>query len=65
MPGGGSDAMQIIAKSPLTFLSTPLPTIRYSYTQAAGDGHKGIVGHVQATRVYQKSTHTDPGPEFS
>jgi N-acetyl-anhydromuramyl-L-alanine amidase AmpD len=27
-------------------------------------GQKGIIGHVQATRVYKKSTHTDPGEGF-
>ena len=27
-------------------------------------GHRGIIGHDQATRVYRKSTHTDPGPNF-
>jgi N-acetyl-anhydromuramyl-L-alanine amidase AmpD len=27
-------------------------------------GRKGIIGHVQATRVYKKSTHTDPGEGF-
>jgi N-acetyl-anhydromuramyl-L-alanine amidase AmpD len=27
-------------------------------------GQKGVVGHVQASRVYKKSTHTDPGEGF-
>jgi N-acetyl-anhydromuramyl-L-alanine amidase AmpD len=27
-------------------------------------GHRGIIGHAQASRVYKKSTHTDPGPNF-
>lgn len=27
-------------------------------------GLKGIVGHDQVTRVYRKSTHTDPGQSF-
>ncbi len=27
-------------------------------------GQKGLIGHVQATRVYKKSTHTDPGEGF-
>jgi N-acetyl-anhydromuramyl-L-alanine amidase AmpD len=27
-------------------------------------GEKGLIGHVQATRVYRKSTHTDPGDGF-
>lgn len=27
-------------------------------------GHRGIVGHVQVSNVYKKSTHTDPGPNF-
>jgi hypothetical protein len=27
-------------------------------------GQKGIVGHDQVSRVYKRSTHTDPGPTF-
>lgn len=27
-------------------------------------GHLGIVGHDQISRVYKKSDHTDPGPNF-
>jgi len=27
-------------------------------------GRKGIIGHYQASEVYKKSTHTDPGPGF-
>jgi N-acetyl-anhydromuramyl-L-alanine amidase AmpD len=27
-------------------------------------GQTGIIGHVQASRVYKKSTHTDPGEGF-
>jgi hypothetical protein len=27
-------------------------------------GQKGIVGHDQVSRVYRRSTHTDPGPTF-
>lgn len=27
-------------------------------------GEKGIIGHVQASTVYKKSTHTDPGSGF-
>lgn len=27
-------------------------------------GEKGIIGHDQASRVYKKSDHTDPGPRF-
>lgn len=28
------------------------------------DGKKGIIGHVQASRVYKLSDHQDPGPNF-
>jgi N-acetyl-anhydromuramyl-L-alanine amidase AmpD len=28
------------------------------------NGKKGIIGHYQATEVYKKSTHTDPGKDF-
>jgi N-acetyl-anhydromuramyl-L-alanine amidase AmpD len=27
-------------------------------------GLRGIVGHDQVSRVYHKSDHTDPGPNF-
>jgi N-acetyl-anhydromuramyl-L-alanine amidase AmpD len=27
-------------------------------------GNRGIIGHSQASRVYKKSTHMDPGPNF-
>jgi N-acetyl-anhydromuramyl-L-alanine amidase AmpD len=27
-------------------------------------GQKGIVGHVQVSQVFKKSTHTDPGKDF-
>jgi N-acetyl-anhydromuramyl-L-alanine amidase AmpD len=27
-------------------------------------GKKGVIGHYQASEVYHKSTHTDPGPSF-
>ena len=29
-----------------------------------GSGQKGIVGHDQVSRVYQRSDHSDPGPQF-
>jgi N-acetyl-anhydromuramyl-L-alanine amidase AmpD len=38
--------------------------IKHLTDQELGAGGKGIVGHVQATRVYKKSTHTDPGEGF-
>jgi len=28
------------------------------------NGDRGIVGHDQVSRVYKRSTHTDPGPNF-
>ncbi len=28
------------------------------------NGHEGIIGHVQATEVFKKSDHTDPGKGF-
>ena len=27
-------------------------------------GERGIIGHVQASKVYKKSSHTDPGTGF-
>lgn len=38
--------------------------IKHLTDQELKDGQKGIVGHVQASKVYKKSTHTDPGEGF-
>lgn len=35
-----------------------------SNEQLADKALIGIVGHVQVSEVFKKSTHTDPGPEF-
>lgn len=44
-------------------LKYALPVIHLSDAQLRA-GNLGIVGHDQVTRVYGKSTHTDPGPNF-
>lgn len=40
-----------------------LPPVHLSDEQL-GAGASGIIGHVQASRVYKKSDHPDPGPNF-
>lgn len=40
-----------------------LPPIHLTDQQLA-DGWKGMVGHDQVSRVFHKSDHTDPGPQF-
>ncbi|MDE9365483.1 N-acetylmuramoyl-L-alanine amidase [Luteipulveratus sp. YIM 133132] len=40
-----------------------IPLVHLSDAQLAA-GARGIIGHDQATRVYRKSTHTDPGTHF-
>jgi N-acetyl-anhydromuramyl-L-alanine amidase AmpD len=38
--------------------------VKHLTDQQLEAGEKGLIGHVQATRVYKKSTHTDPGDGF-
>lgn len=40
-----------------------LPVKKLSNTELRA-GHKGVIGHVQASQVYKKSSHTDPGENF-
>jgi N-acetyl-anhydromuramyl-L-alanine amidase AmpD len=40
-----------------------LPPVHLTNTQLER-GEKGIIGHYQATQVYRKSDHTDPGVNF-
>ena len=40
-----------------------LPVVHLSDAQLLA-GEKGIIGHDQASRVYKKSDHTDPGVNF-
>lgn len=44
-------------------LKYDLPPVHLSDAELKA-GQKGIIGHVQATRVYKLSTHEDPGPNF-
>lgn len=44
-------------------LKYDLPAIKLTDSQLQ-QGNRGIVGHDQVSRVYKKSTHTDPGPHF-
>jgi N-acetyl-anhydromuramyl-L-alanine amidase AmpD len=44
-------------------LKYDLPAVHLSDAELKA-GKKGIVGHDQVSRVYQKSDHTDPGPNF-
>ena len=38
--------------------------IRHLTDSELRSGAKGFIGHVQASRVYRKSDHGDPGPDF-
>lgn len=44
-------------------LKFSIPVVRLTDVQLSA-GLKGVVGHDQVTRVYKKSTHTDPGQHF-
>jgi N-acetyl-anhydromuramyl-L-alanine amidase AmpD len=44
-------------------LKYDLPIVHLSDAQLAA-GAKGIIGHYQASAVYKKSDHGDPGPNF-
>lgn len=44
-------------------LKYDLPPIHLTDEQLRA-GQRGIVGHYQVSKVYKKSTHTDPGPQF-
>lgn len=44
-------------------LKYAIPVVHLTNDQLRG-GQRGIVGHVQVSEVYRRSTHTDPGPAF-
>lgn len=44
-------------------LKYDIPRLHLTNTQLR-KGEKGIIGHYQASEVYKKSDHTDPGPNF-
>lgn len=44
-------------------LKYDVPVCHLTNPQLA-NGEKGIIGHVQASQVYKKSDHTDPGSNF-
>lgn len=44
-------------------LKYDIPAVRLTDQQLRA-GNRGIVGHDQVSRVYQRSDHTDPGPNF-
>lgn len=43
--------------------SYDIPVVKLSPEEVA-DGKRGFCGHVDVTRAYHKSDHTDPGPNF-
>lgn len=45
-------------------LKYEIPPARLTDTGLASPLARGIVGHDQVTRVFKRSTHTDPGPSF-
>lgn len=44
-------------------LKYDIPAVHLTNDQLRA-GQRGIIGHYQASEVYQKSDHTDPGPNF-
>lgn len=40
-----------------------IPPLKLTDEQLEADGH-GIVGHDQVSRIFKRSDHTDPGPNF-
>ena len=44
-------------------LKYTIPPVRLTDDQLS-NGDAGLVGHVQVSTVYQRSDHTDPGPNF-
>lgn len=44
-------------------LKFDLPPIKLD-DESLRNGGKGVIGHDQVSRVYKKSTHMDPGPNF-
>ncbi|HMC54999.1 MAG TPA: N-acetylmuramoyl-L-alanine amidase, partial [Gemmatimonadaceae bacterium] len=44
-------------------LKYDLPVVHLS-NEDLGNGGMGIIGHAQASQVYKRSTHTDPGVNF-
>jgi N-acetyl-anhydromuramyl-L-alanine amidase AmpD len=45
-------------------LKYDIPIVRLTNAELADKSKKGIVGHVQVSEVFKKSTHTDPGKGF-
>lgn len=45
-------------------LKYDIPMIHLTNEQLADGKSRGIIGHYQASEVYKKSDHTDPGPNF-
>lgn len=45
-------------------LKYDIPMIHLTDAQLADGVSRGIIGHDQASRVFKKSDHTDPGPNF-
>jgi N-acetyl-anhydromuramyl-L-alanine amidase AmpD len=45
-------------------LKYDIPVRRLDDAQLAGKSSKGIVSHAQVSKVFKKSDHTDPGPNF-
>lgn len=41
-----------------------IPPVHLTDVQLKNETNLGIVGHDQVSRVYKKSTHLDPGPNF-
>lgn len=54
------NAAQVLAE---VHAATGIPLTLLSNAELAA-GHAGVIGHVQASEVYQASDHWDPGPDY-
>ena len=58
------DALELAANAVAQYcLKFEIPVKHLSDSELA-KGHRGIVGHNQVSKVYKRSSHWDPGPNF-
>lgn len=56
-----ANAADVVAQYALKY---DIPIRQLTDAQLFDEREAGIIGHVQATRVFKRSDHTDPGPNF-
>jgi hypothetical protein len=61
-----SESMLRIAAAHVATICTAyaIPVRRLSHGEVADKTTQGFCGHIDVTRAFRKSTHTDPGPNF-